>query len=162
MNIPRRYVVKLESDYFTVSFDGESGWSGRQREAQIFRHYSEASRLAQTFRARVVRLKQPDGVALIAAERLRQISEEGWTPEHDDEHTSCELAAAAACYALCGSRNYLGLKYEGVQVWPSRWHFKDAGYLRNLAKSGALIAAEMDRELRAQAKQTKGERNGKP
>ncbi|MEG2267851.1 MAG: DUF550 domain-containing protein, partial [Acinetobacter sp.] len=34
----------------------------------------------------------------IIAERQRQISEEGWTPEHDDEHDKGELAMAAVCY----------------------------------------------------------------
>jgi len=38
-----------------------------------------------------------DGVALIAAERRRQIEAEGWTPEHDDEHTRGQIALAAAC-----------------------------------------------------------------
>lgn len=42
-----------------------------------------------------------DDVARVAAdvitERQRQIRQEGWSPEHDDEHTSGELAGAAAC-----------------------------------------------------------------
>jgi len=42
------------------------------------------------------------GIDLIAAERLRQICKEGWTPEHDEEHTDGELARAAAAYALHG------------------------------------------------------------
>lgn len=37
------------------------------------------------------------GIDLIAAERQRQIEEEGWTPDHDDQHTNGELALAAAC-----------------------------------------------------------------
>ncbi len=40
------------------------------------------------------------GAEMIAAERERQVSEEGWTAEHDDEHIMGELAAGAACYAL--------------------------------------------------------------
>src|SRR5690606_39870520 len=35
----------------------------------------------------------------VLAERRRQIEAEGWTPEHDDEHSTQELAFAAACYA---------------------------------------------------------------
>jgi len=38
------------------------------------------------------------GVDLIAAERKRQIEVEGWTAEHDAQHKSFELSAAAACY----------------------------------------------------------------
>ncbi len=35
----------------------------------------------------------------VGLERLRQIQEEGWSAEHDDEHRDGELADAAACYA---------------------------------------------------------------
>ena len=39
------------------------------------------------------------GLDLIAKERMRQISDEGWTPEHDDEHDDGSLALVAALYA---------------------------------------------------------------
>lgn len=38
-------------------------------------------------------------VQMIAAERQRQVDEEGRTPEHDDRHVKGDLANAAACYA---------------------------------------------------------------
>lgn len=84
------------------------------------------------------------GVALIAEERQRQISDEGYTPEHDDRHDREELARAAAAYAV------------PTQPWP--WHSdgdrrsRHAGdRLRQLAIAGALIAAEIDRLLRLKA-----------
>lgn len=40
------------------------------------------------------------GVNLIFAERERQKFDEGWTAEHDAEHTYGELADAAASYAM--------------------------------------------------------------
>src|SRR5690242_14227731 len=40
------------------------------------------------------------GVELIRVERIRQIEEEGWTAEHDENHQEGELARAAAAYAL--------------------------------------------------------------
>ena len=40
------------------------------------------------------------GAQMIAAERARQVSVEGWTPEHDDQATNGSLAIAAACYAI--------------------------------------------------------------
>ena len=40
------------------------------------------------------------GIELIQEERTRQVQEEGWTPEHDEEHGDGELALAAACYAI--------------------------------------------------------------
>lgn len=81
----------------------------------------------------------------VLAERQRQVTAEGCTPGHDDGHTECDLAGAAAAYALCTGENYLGLRYQGVQVWPSRWVFKDGGYRRNLVKAAALLLAEIER-----------------
>jgi hypothetical protein len=40
------------------------------------------------------------GIELITEERQRQIGAEGWTPEHDAEHSAGELAMAAVSYAL--------------------------------------------------------------
>ena len=39
-------------------------------------------------------------IELITEERARQISDEGWSEEHDHSHTDGALASAAACYAL--------------------------------------------------------------
>lgn len=39
-----------------------------------------------------------EGARLIAAERLRQVQEEGWKPSHDDDHGAGELAGAAVAY----------------------------------------------------------------
>ena len=87
----------------------------------------------------------------VAAERQRQISDEGWSIEYDDSSTSCELAAAAATYALC-------LKLEQLEVcgvtawpWPAHW-WKPTTYRQNLVKAGALILAEIERMDRAARK----------
>lgn len=97
------------------------------------------------------------GVALIAAERERQISAEGWTPEHDDEHDDGEMAVAAVCYAHFASlsdirRNSPGTTARVLEDWPwdERW-WKPGDRVRELVKAGALIAAEIDRHLRAEA-----------
>lgn len=92
----------------------------------------------------------PNGVQLIAAERQRQISVEGWTPEHDAEHDSGELASAAAAYALnaaCLLNPFNGTPIEDTpDMWPwkpSWWKPKDP--VSDLTRAGALIAAELDR-----------------
>ncbi len=85
--------------------------------------------------------KVPDGVALIATERSRQLTQEGWTIEHDDEHAGGELALAAASYA----------SGEKLPSWPwgdNWWKPSRANRIRELQKAGALIAAEIDRLLR--------------
>jgi len=50
----------------------------------------------------------------ILAERHRQVETEGWTPEHDHEHTNGEMAGAAACYAL------QGVTYKAPSHYPPR------------------------------------------
>lgn len=112
------------------------------------------------------------GVERIAAERRRQIESEGWTPEHDDQHNSAELALAAALYAT-PERLYAKAEYSRgtsfVDPWPWAEHWdkrartKDGSLksysstpiddrVRQLEKAGALIAAEIDRLLRRKAK----------
>lgn len=66
----------------------------------------------------------------VVAERRRQVEEEGYTPEYDDQHHDCQLACAAACYALASddmSNSY------------------DLATRRNLIKAAALIVAEIER-----------------
>lgn len=92
------------------------------------------------------------GVDYIANERQRQIEKEGWTPEHDDEYIFGELAQAAACYAHPNRINRLDMV-----GWPTDWDLKwwkpsensdIDGRIKELSKSGAMIAAEIDRLLR--------------
>ncbi len=102
------------------------------------------------------------GIEYIAAERQRQITEEKWTPEHDDAHKKGEMAGAAAAYALesCGFENphCIELKRENVthrvRLWPwAEYWWKPSGdRRRNLIMAGALIAAEIDRLNRDEEK----------
>ena len=100
-----------------------------------------------------------DGVSLIAAERLRQVNAEGWTPEHDDEHDDGELAQAAACYAKRDTVSDDPAPWDviGGGATPPSWPWGWASYkptpddrIRELVKAGALIAAEIDRLQRAE------------
>lgn len=98
------------------------------------------------------------GSELIARERERQVSAEGWTPEHDDQHTQCELIQAAIGYAAYVA--YVATEGEGPMDPPIDWPWQDAWKpsddpVRNLVKAGALIAAEIDRLARAKAKEGK-------
>ena len=85
----------------------------------------------------------------VLAERQRQISAEGWTPDHDDEHDDGSLAAAAACYALGGQAGEIPAGWP--QSWDDSWWRPSAGERRNLVKAGALILAEIERLDRADA-----------
>lgn len=80
----------------------------------------------------------------ILAERVRQISQEGCTNEADDKYTGCELAAAAATYALCTKPSQLSVC--GVNAWPwSAQAWNPSHYRGNLVKAGALMLAELER-----------------
>ena len=85
------------------------------------------------------------GIEIIAEERQRQILVEGWTNEHDKQHTHGELASAAEAYLRVETR--IG-EFSHPQVWPwdiKWWKPSEENPIRNLAKAGALIAAEIDR-----------------
>jgi hypothetical protein len=85
------------------------------------------------------------GLELIAEERQRQIESEGWTDEHDDTHDGEQLARAAVCYAV--PRFWRSVMIVDL-MWPwnkSWWKPSPDNRIRELAKAGALIAAEIDR-----------------
>lgn len=93
-----------------------------------------------------------NGIELIAAERQRQIEQEGWTPEHDDAHLSGDLALAGIAYALHAVGADLNARkglFPPAPFWPwdaECWNPKDP--LRDLVRGAALITAEIDRRLR--------------
>ena len=85
----------------------------------------------------------------VMAERQRQISVEGWSPEHDDQYVHDDLPRAAACYALSAA-GYRGDDRAHVRFWPwlDSW-WKPTTPRRDLVKAGALILAEIERLDRA-------------
>lgn len=124
---------------------------------------------------------ESEGAKLISAERARQIRKEHYSAEHDDElHARGDLAMAAVCYAmpeklLCRRNFANAVAFRDPWPWDPR-HDKRAGYgegngnvlpdpdtytdeerLDLLVKAGALIAAEVDRLLRAGENRKEGE-----
>jgi hypothetical protein len=96
-----------------------------------------------------------DGAKLIAAERERQISVEGWTFEHDDKHDGGQIVCAAVTYALENTFNgpaAAGKWFNQFWCWEDSWFKPSPDPIRNLVKAGALIAAEIDRLQRLAAK----------
>jgi len=104
------------------------------------------------------------GIELITEERLRQIDKEGWSEEHDDNEHSCGgLLMAAIAYAehvrvrgwniltpphtvnkKDAARFYMQINAPANWPWARKW-WKPKSPIRDLVKSGALIAAEIDR-----------------
>ncbi|HGB5310805.1 TPA: hypothetical protein ACJG67_000943 [Salmonella enterica subsp. enterica serovar Kottbus] len=85
------------------------------------------------------RLNLSTAAADVLAERHRQITVKGWTPERDDTYIGCELAAAAISYIE---------PMEAENYWPADWYddsFRPSDYRRNLVKATALLLAEIER-----------------
>lgn len=85
------------------------------------------------------------GIERIAAERQRQIDEEGWTPLHDDDHVGDELVRAGIAYAYTSLYGNSKTLPDPLWPWLPEWWKPSDDRIRNLEKAGALIAAEIDR-----------------
>lgn len=107
------------------------------------------------------------GTAMLAiddviAERHRQQAVEGWTPEHDDQHSNGEMSRAAGLYAISAgfATKYLDGETKTCPVpdgwpWAEAW-WKPANARRDLVKAAALILAEIERIDRAAIASEKG------
>lgn len=92
-----------------------------------------------------------EGSRRVAAERSRQVNQEGWTPEHDRGHAG-ELSLAAESYALAAADDLSALTYvaNNPEDPPAEWpwanrYWKPTGdAVRDLEKAGGLIAAAID------------------
>jgi hypothetical protein len=96
----------------------------------------------------------------ILMERRRQITQEGYTPAHDDYHTTGELAQAAAAYALATTP----YAFEARTLWPwERATWKPSTWRRrNLVRAAALIIAEIERLDRAGESENPHEQPDRP
>ena len=85
------------------------------------------------------------GVELIAAERRRQVEVEGYTADHDAAHSGRDVVWAAIAYAFAAI--FPTHPGHALRFWPwSASTFKVSSSVeRSLVKSGALIAAAIDR-----------------
>lgn len=95
------------------------------------------------------------GSDIVIQERKMQIEKEGWTSEHDAQHIDGELAKAAVCYAMPNKIRKYYQVYSGDGKhslmwfpWESKWWKPSPrNRIKELAKAGALIIAEIDRLL---------------
>lgn len=113
------------------------------RKAQFRKRKAAEQRIAE-LESRTVTAAAAD----VLAERKRQVTTEGWTPEHDDEHSDGEMALAASSYALYAHKKPIAPAIPYNWPWEPEW-FKQQGARRDLVKAGALILAEIERLDRA-------------
>lgn len=92
------------------------------------------------------------GAAMIVKERDRQKREEGFDTAHDDEHSAGEMIDAAYSYlSAVQDRDADDVDVDDPPMawpWSPDW-WKPKDDIRDLVRAGALIAAEIDRRLRA-------------
>lgn len=132
LDIPRGKIPSMLSDVAQTSAD-----TIKALQAQLASVTAEKDAAV----ARVVTQAERD----VLAERQRQISAEGWTPEHDDEHANGEMAGAAACYALAGIQHWAREQaIASFWPWEKAW-WKPTDPRRDMVKAGALILAEIER-----------------
>lgn len=92
------------------------------------------------------------GLQLILEERCEQITKHKFHPSHDDQHTDGMLTKEAARLAVLGTdANVVDPSCDFPDPWGLQR--KLAGHrIHQLKVAGALIAAEIDRLLRAGVK----------
>jgi hypothetical protein len=86
----------------------------------------------------------------VVAERYRQIEQEGWSVDHDNDHRPGELALAGAAYAISANAMANAITSgmpPACWPWSLDW-WKPAGFRRDLVKAGALVLAEGERHDR--------------
>ena len=81
----------------------------------------------------------------VLSERQRQVLKEGWTQEHDDQHTDDELAIAASCYAHHPTYWLAAGKWVPAGwPWAADW-WKPKDRRSDLVRAAALLLAEIER-----------------
>lgn len=87
----------------------------------------------------------------VIAERRRQVTEEGWTADHDDAHDPLDLPFAAASYALTAGGAPEESVYDRFWPWPPKW-WKPHPRRRALVKAAALLIAAIEKLDRAESR----------
>lgn len=101
----------------------------------------------------------------VLAERQRQITQEGYDPQHDDDHVNDEIAAMAALFLMPeGARDWDATSTSygdtlGEAMLPCDWGMPNFGddRRRQLVKGTAMGLAEIERIDRAAIAAAKGE-----
>ena len=86
-------------------------------------------------------MTRDDAVKAVQAERDRQVSAEGWSPEHDDHHDDGSLLRAAVIYYQHAARPDMPITMEpdGRPLgwpWEAQW-WKPKDRERDLVRAGS-------------------------
>lgn len=100
------------------------------------------------------------GLVKMSRERTRQMIEKGYTPEHDDEHKGGELALAARHFLDLALQIQKQIGITDVIEWPWGSSLPPGDgddYEQLLVKTGAMLAAEIERIDRVAVKAIDGD-----
>ena len=123
----------------------------------IFKEYGNPKEEPEWAEAEEIKEELPipkvkTGINVIIEERLRQLKAKGYDSKHDDKHDIGQLALAAALYI-----DPTLAKHIIESMWPEGKDFYHPepivsidARIKQLAKAGALITAEIDRLYRVQ------------
>ena len=96
------------------------------------------------------------GIDIIQFERFKQLTSCGYGAAHDDAHVDSELVKAAIVYAApCDLDTTCAMDLQSLWPWPDEpptltdESSSVEERVHELAKAGALIAAEIERLLRS-------------
>jgi len=126
----------------------------------------DIKRILEKLNTDIQELKQPHWIGLhlptkefpglkhLIQERIRQVEEEGWDAEHDEQHSPAVLARAAATYLL--PDKYRGNTVLDVSIWKWIWPFENKWWkpkdeFQDLLRGAALALAALDRKLKDQS-----------
>lgn len=167
VRIAREHEAQVEMRYMDI--DPASCWERRKscgfprqdfdrKDREWRRHRSEILGMAHDLKLFppdgpwASRWETSSGVEQIAAERRRQVEDEGFSAEHDDTHQDSELAWVACYYAMPCPMHIPGCglitpsDFFNETCWAGKWTKRDnKTRMERLAVAGALIAAEIDR-----------------
>lgn len=157
---PNQLTITNEPGYIPLNLDIVDGnpnpfikFHGSWLESEIVRAATLITNTIQEHAAPPTPPEPPPltGAMLIAKERERQMTEEGFDAQHDDKYINGELARLAACYTSTKTlyeMNYVGVDLAINAIQPKMALKRSNDTTRQLIKAGALIAAEIDRRQR--------------
>lgn len=154
---PDSYWWTLYRDSHAIAFGRDPEWkyfsNSHRATLRMFAEKLRARYAAEPVKVDVEKAaERMTGAELIAAERSRQITQENWDSQHDDEHSCGTLSVIAAALAVSGTdarvEDPCDRVIDGYDCWGLRKKHGD-NPIRCLAIAGALIAAEIDRLQRA-------------
>lgn len=107
----------------------------------------DAAAILEAAKARLHEVEPDDGLARVVGERIRQVDEEGFSPDADLRSSDGQLRLAAARYLVHGIDPELDRQLAKVWPWSPEW-WKPKGLKRDIERGAAIAVAAVTRNAR--------------